>query len=39
MLMKCNYKLELSMEDIAKLKSQIRVLNIAKILDIQSYSS
>lgn len=39
MIMKCSYKLELSMEDIAKLKSKIRVLNIAKILDIQSYSS
>lgn len=39
MITKCNYKLELSIEDIAKLKSKIRVLNIAKMLDIQSYSS
>lgn len=38
MIIKCNYKLELIIEDIAKLKSKIRVLNKAKILDIQSYS-
>ena len=32
MIMKCNYKLEPSSEDIAKLKNKIRVLNIANYL-------